>query len=116
MLEITFYKTANGDCPVLDFLLSLDTKIRAKADRDLHLLEEYGLELRLPYSRFLRDGLFELRIESGSNSARIFYFFFAGEKAIVTNGFLKKTRRTPQRELDKAFKYKKDWEERNHGE
>ena len=57
-------------------------------------------------------GLFELRSRQGDDIARSFYFFFSGDRIVVTNGFVKKTRKTPRRELACALAYKADWEER----
>ena len=59
--EIIFYKTSNNICPVRDFLLGTDIKMRAKISSLLEILEEYGNLLREPYSKYLRDGIFELR-------------------------------------------------------
>jgi phage-related protein len=56
---------------------------------------------------------FELRIQAEGNGARVFYFFMIGKRIIVTNGFIKKTRATPQREIALALKYKKDYIRRN---
>ena len=58
------------------------------------------------------DGIFELRTKQGSNITRIFYFFFVGKKAIITNGFVKKTQKTPKVEIELAKKYKADYERR----
>jgi phage-related protein len=58
------------------------------------------------------DGIFELRTKQGSNITRVFYFFFVGQKAILTNGFVKKTQKTPKADLDLAQKYKSDYERR----
>ena len=87
--------------------------MRIKAIDSLDLLEEYGNKLRLPYSKALNDGLFELRIKFSSDISWIFYFFFIGNKIVVTNGFVKKTQKTPQTELAKARKYKHDYERRH---
>ena len=53
---VEFYETEKGEKPCLEFLNALEIKLRAKAFRDLNLLEEKGTELRLPYSRHLDDG------------------------------------------------------------
>ena len=45
--------------------------------------------------------------------SRIFYFFYVGNKIVVTNGFIKKTQKTPQTEFEKAQKYKQDYERRH---
>lgn len=83
-----------------------------KALQELTLLSEKGTDLREPHSKSLGEGLFELRIKIGSNISRCFYFFRRGRKIIVTNGFVKKSQRTPLRELKRARLFKKDWEER----
>ena len=87
--------------------------MRIKAIDSLELLEEYGNQLKMPYSKFLEDGIFELRIKFASDITRIFYFFYVENRIIVTNGFVKKTQRTPKDELIKAKKYKKDYERRH---
>ena len=112
MYEVEFYDTSEGQCPVQEFLDSLEPKIKAKTLRTIDLLETNGPELREPYSGSIGDGIFELRTKQGSNITRIFYFFFVGQKAILTNGFVKKTQKTPKADLDLAKKYKSDYERR----
>lgn len=111
---VEFYKTEKGEKPAGDFIKSIeDVKLRAKVVRSLKLLETYGTELREPDSKPLGDGIFELRTIQGDNIARCLYFFFVGDKAIVTNGFIKKQQKTPPEETDLAKKYKADYERRN---
>ncbi|MDY3060576.1 MAG: type II toxin-antitoxin system RelE/ParE family toxin [Fusobacterium sp.] len=57
--------------------------------------------------------MFELRIKFSSDITRIFYFFYVEDRAILTNGFIKKTQKTPTSEIEKALKYKADFERRN---
>ena len=77
-----------------------------------------GIELREPYSKSLGDSIFELRAKVGSDISRVLYFFFVGKKVILTNGFVKKTPKTPPVELDKAKKYRREYLSRkgNHNE
>lgn len=56
------------------------------------------------------DGIFELRTKQGSNITRVLYFFFIGKKVILTNGFVKKSQKTPKAEKELAKKYKADYE------
>lgn len=63
--EVVFYEKENGECPVEDFLDSLDVKMRAKMVGLLELLEEKGNQLREPYSKAIDDGIFELRCKVG---------------------------------------------------
>lgn len=111
--EVDFYELPNGDCPVEEFLDSLNIKMRVKAIRSLELLEEHGNKLREPHSSVIENGVFELRIKFASDISRIFYFFVVGQKIILTNGFVKKTPKTPRNEIDLALKYKEDYMRRN---
>ena len=104
--EIDFFKKDDGTCPVVDFLDSLDVKMLAKVLRTIELLGKNGYELREPYSKFLEDGIFELRIKQGSNITRVLYFFFVNRKIILTNGFVKKTLKMPKNEIALARKYR----------
>ena len=106
-------ETLKGEKPCLEFLNTLEVKLRAKAFRDMALLEEKGTELRLPYSEHLDDGIFELRTKQGRNIIRNLYFFFVGNKIIITHGFRKKTQKVPSGEIERAKEYRKDYLARN---
>ena len=112
MYEIVFYDTDDGKCPVQEFLDSLDAKMKAKTFRTIDLLEMNGPNLREPYSGSMDDGIFELRTKQGTNITRVFYFFFVGNKIVLTNGFVKKTQKTPKAVLDLAKKYRDDYKRR----
>lgn len=71
-----------------------------------------GPALRLPYSRPLGDGIYELRTKQGSDITWVLYFFFIDKKAVLTNGFVKKTQKTPPAVIELARKYKADYERR----
>lgn len=73
------------------------------------MLEQNGSDLREPYSKFLKDGIFELRIKQGTDIVRVLYFFMIGHRIIITNGFVKKSQRTPRSEIELAKKYKKEY-------
>lgn len=82
------------------FLHSLTEKEIAKALRTVELLEEFGNNLGMPHSRHMASGLLELRIR-GMREIRIFYCFHKG-KAVLLHAYIKKTRHTPEKELQKA--------------
>ena len=65
-------------------------------------------EDRLPvkFIKFLRDELYELRMEYNSNIYRVFFIFDEGKIVVLFNGFQKKTQKTPQSEIEKALKIK----------
>lgn len=112
--KVVFYSTSAGKEPAREFIESLPLKTKAKALRDLSLLQERGPRMREPFSKHLTDGLFELRVNAGGDAARVFYFFYAGRTIVITGGFLKKTRKTPSHELARALGCKRDWEMRHH--
>lgn len=117
IFEIEFYETKNGVCPVADFIDNIkDKKLIAKIYRDIDILENNGYLAREPLSKSLSDGLFELRTKQGTDIARIIYFFFVGNKIVMTNGFIKKTQKTPESERMKALKYREDYLSRKRGE
>ena len=112
-MKVEFYKTVEGVKPAGQFINSIeDVKLRAKMIRTVKLLEEFGYELGMPDSRYLGDGIFELRCIQGNDIARCLYFFTVGDKAVVTNGFVKKTQKTPGEILEKAKEYRSDYERR----
>ena len=83
---------------------ALPVGIRASYARLTDLLEEFGLDLRMPHSRAMGDGLFELRPKGREGIARVFYCTQVGRRIIVLHSFIKKTNETPKRELDIARK------------
>ena len=112
MIEVDYYKFEDGSNPIDPYLDALDAKMRAKVLRAIGLLEEFGTGLRLPHSEHLEDGIFELRVKLGSNIERVLYFFFAGNKAILTNGFTKKQQKTPREEIQLAKERRSDYRRR----
>lgn len=106
---LEWYTTASGRQPVREYLDSLDCKMRSKTLRTLMLLKERGHLLREPESKALCDGIFELRTVMGDNTGRVLFFFYTGDRAVLTHGFKKKTRKTPVREIEKAIAYRDDY-------
>jgi phage-related protein len=87
------------------FISMLSDKEIKKLDYIISLLES---EDRLPvkFIRFLRDELYELRMEYNSNIYRVFFIFDEGKIVVLFNGFQKKTQKTPNNEIEKALKIK----------
>jgi len=81
---------------------ALPVGIRASYARLTCLLEEFDLELRMPHSRTMGDGLFELRPRGREGIARVFYCMKIGRRIVMLHSFVKKTNETPKRELDIA--------------
>lgn len=110
LFEVEYYEKSDGTYPAEEFILSQDIKMQTKLFRLLELLELKGNELREPYSKFLSDGIFEIRAIQGNNITRVLYFFVIGKKIILTNGFVKKTQKTPESVIALAKKYRADYE------
>lgn len=110
--EVEYFEKEDGTYPAEEFILSQDFKMRAKLFRLLELLEEKGNTLREPYSKSLDDGIFEIRAKQGNNITRVLYFFYVGNKIILTNGFVKKSQKTPPSEIALAKKYRAEYEKR----
>ena len=102
MFIAEYYQKDDGTYPVEEFILSLDNKMKAKVLWTISLLEDYGTKLRLPYSEHLEDDIFELRIKQNSDITRVLYFFYKDKRIILTNGFVKKSQKTPSGELKLA--------------
>lgn len=80
--------------------------------RRLDLLQEHGPNLKRPYADILRDDIRELRVGFASSQYRAFYFFMAGAHIVITHGILKNMDKVPPGEIERAIRYKRDWEER----
>lgn len=93
------------------FFVKQRDKVKQKIIWTFQLIEEMD---RIPetYLKHLEgaDGLFEIRIQQGSDIFRIFCFFDEGQLVVLANGFQKKTQKTPKREIEKALKIKSEYE------
>jgi phage-related protein len=100
-LEVYFYRATSGTEFVREWLRSLATEDRQILGRDLRLVE-MGWPLGMPLCRPLGGGLWELRSNlTGNRIARIIFCATKG-RMILLHGFIKKTQKTPQSELDLA--------------
>jgi len=103
---IIFYKNYFDD-----FFSEQKQKVKDKIIWTFDLIEELH---RVPetYLKHLEntDGLFEIRVQQGSDIFRIFCFFDQGQLVVLANGFQKKTQKTPKKEIEKALKIKEEYE------
>ena len=112
MFTIIYYTTATGNSPAEEFLTELekdDLNVFVKTLRYLKLLEDNGNDLRAPFSKAVRDGLFELRVNTQRHNVRLFYFFHENNTIIITGGFYKTTQKIPEHEIEKASQRKNDY-------
>ena len=115
MYEIEYYRKPNGEKPARTYLETLGVKLKAKSKYMIDLLAREGSGMREPESKHLEDGIFELRTQFGSDSGRVLFFFYIGKKIVLTHGFLKKTEKTPRKEILKAKRYRDDYLKHNEG-
>jgi len=104
--NITFYKNY-----FQDFFDKQNDKVKAKIVWTFELLEELQ---RVPetYLKHIENtfGLYEIRVQLGSDIFRIFCFFDQGQLVVLANGFQKKTQKTPKKEIEMAIKIKEEYE------
>ncbi|MBI5894001.1 MAG: type II toxin-antitoxin system RelE/ParE family toxin [Deltaproteobacteria bacterium] len=106
---IDYYKDTQGNEPVKEFLNSLSRTARAKAMRLIEFLTERGVLLKEPYTRQVKGKIRELRIKDIQGAIRILYFTYTGKRFILLHGFIKKTEKTPEREIEIAEKRMNDF-------
>lgn len=104
--EVLFFEDLNGKEFISSFLEELSEKNRARVFREIDLLENNGPALKEPHTKYLKNGIFELRISIKESYVRIFYFYDKEKIIILTHGFMKKTKKTPVKEIKRALKYR----------
>lgn len=110
--NVIFYEKDDGSYPAYEYISSLPDKMRARIYKVVELLEDDGPQLRMPYSEHLKDGIFQIRAQQDGNISRVLYFFAIGKTIVLTNGFTKKTSKTPQSEIELAKKYRAIYQQR----
>jgi phage-related protein len=111
---IEYFCKTDGRAPVGEFIDSLSDEAQAKALFVIDLLQMKGIFLREPYVKKIQgiDKLFELRFTVKGTIFRIFFFPVTERKFILLHGFIKKSDKTPQREIDIAVKYMRTYQQR----
>jgi phage-related protein len=112
---VEYYRTVDGEAPIQEFLEALratDPVLERLLAAGLKKLRNGSLH-GPPFTKQVdkADDIFELRV-GGANIARAFFFFRRGQKIVVTNGYVKKSRKVDAAELERARRYKRDWEAR----
>jgi phage-related protein len=94
----------------LDFFELLKPEVKKKFNWTLKLIATVD---RIPVKFFSHmegtTGIYEIRVEVGSNIYRVFSFFDKGQLVILVNGFQKKSQKTPKKEIELAEKLKKQY-------
>lgn len=99
-LLVVFFKTETGGEPVREWLLSLSQEDRHTIGADL-LAVQYGWPIGMPLVRKLEEDLWEVRSTLDNRIARVL-FTVSGLTLVPLHGFIKKSPKTPQKDLDLA--------------
>ena len=108
MREVLFFRRADGSSPVEEFIDGLTDKQAQKVAWVLKLIEDLDI-IPAHYLKKLTntDDIWEARIQFGGSIFRILGFENEGQFVVLTNGFAKKTQKTPKREIELAEQRKK---------
>ena len=113
MREIIFYKTVNNKIPIEEFFESLSDKQAEKVLWVLRLIKQLD---RIPIEYFKKlentNDIWEVRAGSGNNEFRLLGFWHKSNFIVLTNGFRKKSQKTPKSEIELAESRKKDFLQR----
>ena len=111
MRKVVYYRNSKGESPVDSFLKSLSPKQFEKVVWVLAIIRDLPF-ISNQYLKKLRgtDGIWEVRIDAGNDTFRILGFFDKGNIVVLTNGFAKKTEKTPPGEIRLAEQRKNEYE------
>ena len=117
MYIVEFYEDKNGESEVRNYFMQLIEE--AKTDKNARInknkifayvkaLEEYGTRIGKPIVKHIEGNLWELRPLSN----QIFFFYWKDNKFVLVHHYIKKSKKTPKREIEQAMRNIKDWIER----
>jgi len=113
MREVNFYQLESGKHPAKEFLDSLTGKQAQKVTWVLKLFEETSIFPKQYFKKLTgSDNIWEVRIIFAGDIFRLLGFFESDRNFVITNGFKKKTTKTPQNELRTAEERKRNYFER----
>jgi phage-related protein len=118
MFRIEFFKDKAGNEPIVDYIRKLNEKaLTSKEHRTRHkkimeyleVLSQYGTRAGEPYVKHIDGGIWELR----PTNDRVFFFYWKAETYVMLHHFVKKTQKTPDREIKQAKRNLMDFLERS---
>jgi phage-related protein len=105
---ITYY-----DNSVQEEILTMPAGFLGRYLRYADRMEVYGPDLGMPHTRAMGDGLFELRLKAAEGIGRVFYCTMIGRRIVMLHQFIKKSDKTPPRELETARRRMKEFKNVN---
>jgi phage-related protein len=103
-IDLVKYEIEYFNPRILAIIEAWPEDILADYAKLVELLLEHGPNLRMPHSRSLGEGLFELRPRGREGIGRALYCFLVGKRVSVVHAFIKKTEQTPEQDLKIARK------------
>jgi phage-related protein len=94
-----------------DDILNLPEGLLARYLRLTDLMLQFGANLGLPHTKAIESGLFELRVKSKEGIARVFFCTKIGKKIVMLHSFIKKSQKTPKKEINIAKSRMKEVQE-----
>ena len=110
-LNVAFYESLQGKQPCRDFILGLSKNDKREVGADIFVLQE-GFPIGLPLCRKMDSDLWEIRSSISTGICRIF-FTIHDNTIVLLHGFIKKTQKTPTKEIETAKNRLKEFKERN---
>jgi len=114
MYKVEFVEI-DDNTPFVKFVKSLNTnevaKVFASIDKFIEL-KNNNLPVKENLSKYLDDGIFEIRVNLPNKIVRNLYYYVSGKKIIITHGFVKKSQKTPKSEINKAKELRKNYNDR----
>jgi len=107
--RVTFYSSA-----VENEILALPAGIVARFIRYAERMEVFGPDLGMPHTRAMKNGLFELRLKAAEGIGRVFYCTLSGDRIVMLHQFVKKSQKTPPKELEIARRRMKEVKNAEH--
>jgi phage-related protein len=109
---VEFYRTGEGRCPIEEFLTNLDTKEAQKVLWVFRLIERVERVPAIYFKKLVGTDIWECRISVHRGIYRAFGFFILDDRLVLTHAYLKKSRKTDPREIQRANRYRDNYMER----
>ncbi|GAB6054118.1 type II toxin-antitoxin system RelE/ParE family toxin [Magnetospira thiophila] len=107
-IQAVFFRSESGTEPVRDWLKALDKEDRFRIGTDIKTVE-FGWPIGMPTCKPMKNGVFEVRTSLGNRIARVLFCIVEG-RMVLLHGFIKKTQKAPQSDLDLALDRKRKLE------
>ena len=108
-IALVFFRTSTGNEPVRDWLRQLPQDDRRAIGQDMERVQ-HRWPVGMPLARSLGKGLWEVRTQLGSRRIARVIFCFHEQELVALHGFIKKSQKTPQGELELALSRKQEME------